>query len=132
MAGMSIDELARKGIFCAPTVSIRGQVSLEPPVRLYQNSAIAESSVGAYTYISPRTLVQNATIGRYTSIGDHCVLGPNQHPTGWLSTSPAFYETQLFGAPVVGPDFEKQRPVTIGNDVWIGAQSAIMGGVSVG
>lgn len=132
MAGLSIDELGRRGIYCAPSVSIRGEVALEPPVRLYQNAAIADSSIGAYSYISPHTVVQRTIIGRYSSIGDHCVIGPNQHPTGWLSTSPAFYESQLFGAPVIGPPFEKQSPVQIGNDVWIGARAAIMGGVTIG
>lgn len=132
MAGPSIEELKRRGIFCAPSVSIRGEVMLEPPVRLYQNSAVAQSRIGAYSYVSPHTVVQLATIGRYTSIGDHCTIGPNQHPTAWLSSSPAFYESQLFGLDIAGPPFEKLAPVTIGSDVWIGAQSAIMGGVTIG
>lgn len=132
MAGLSIEELNRRGVFCAPSVSIRGEVVLEPPVRLYQSAAIADSNIGAYSYVSPHTIVQRATIGRYTSIGDHCTIGPNQHPTGWLSSSPAFYESQLFGAAIEGPPFEKQSPVSIGSDVWIGAQAAIMGGVTIG
>lgn len=131
MAGLKLEELARLGVTCAPSVAIGGRVVLEPPVRLYANSAISDVTLGAYSYVSPQTVVKRATIGRFTSIGDHCTINPTGHPTDWLSTSSAFYEPGLFG-PVDGPRFEGAGPVSIGSDVWIGAHAAVMGGVSIG
>jgi acetyltransferase-like isoleucine patch superfamily enzyme len=131
MAGLKLEELARLGVTCAPSVAIGGRVVLEPPVRLYANSAISDVTLGAYSYVSPQTVVKRATVGRFTSIGDHCTINPTGHPTDWLSTSSAFYEPSVFG-PVEGPRFEGAAPIIIGSDVWIGAHAAIMGGVSIG
>lgn len=57
-----------------------------------------------------------------------------QHPTNFLSTHPAFYsaggQTQL--QIKRSTTFKESSPVSIGNDVWIGANSIVMDGVSVG
>lgn len=88
-----------------------------------------------------------AKIGRYCSFGEDVQIGRQNHPTSWVSTSPAFYiGDRLFD---LGKGFEgaeayhsykfsykgpptKAKVTTIGNDVWIGHGAQIMAGVTIG
>lgn len=93
------------------------------------------SKIGAYSYIGPSTDVENADIGKFCSISDHCRIGMGSHNTNQLSTSPIFTEARngtkfkwvgenVNSAPV--------RKVIVGNDVLIGSHSLILGGVTIG
>lgn len=106
----------------------------EPPIRIFGTCSIGQATIGAYSYLAPKAVLNIATIGRYCSIGDRCTIGPTQHPAGWLTTSPVSYKTVFAGTslPSNSPSHEELKPVTIGNDVWIGSDCAIMGGVSIG
>lgn len=82
------------------------------------------SSIGAYTYLGKNCAVSAATIGRYCSIGDTVVIGPGDHDMAQVSTSTEFQKDV----------FENltKKPCVIGHDVWIGTQSLILRGVTVG
>ena len=88
-----------------------------------------------------------AKIGRYCSFGEDVQIGRQNHPTTWVSTSPAFYlGDRLFdlgkgfsgAAEYHGYKFTFDGPATrakittIGNDVWIGHGAQIMAGVTIG
>jgi acetyltransferase-like isoleucine patch superfamily enzyme len=62
------------------------------------------------------------------------VGGLGAHPTNWLSTHPAFYSLRRqSGVTFVQENhFDELRPVTIGSDVWIGARTLVLDGISVG
>lgn len=97
------------------------------------NDHFINSTILDYSYISIDSIVHNTDIGKFTSIGPQCTIGFGEHPTNTLSTSPAFYEN-IFEGKLQNQEFEftgKQR-VTIGNDVWIGAQVFIRNGVTIG
>lgn len=88
-----------------------------------------------------------ARIGRYCSFGEDVQIGRQNHPTQWVSTSPAFYlgdklfdlghkftgadEYHNYQFSFTGPP-TKAKITTIGNDVWIGHGAQIMPGVTVG
>lgn len=97
-------------------------------------SKIRNSSIGSYTYVGAWTQVLNATIGRYCSIAHSVKVGLGRHPTDRFSTSPLFYSANnIFGIDTgVGTTFEEYRPITIMNDVWIGANAVVMDGVTLG
>jgi len=89
--------------------------------------------MGRHSYIGyPYSRMHpDTTVGAFCSIGRNVSLGPAQHPTDWLSSSPFQYEdaskiveNQKFY------DF-KFEPVTVGNDVWIGNNVIIMDGVKI-
>lgn len=93
------------------------------------------SVVGPYSYVGPKTNLVYANIGKFCSIGQNCEIGLATHTLNYLSTSPLFTEkNRLFGQRwnktevVVHP----YKNVNIGNDVWIGCNVLIMGGVSIG
>lgn len=79
--------------------------------------------------ISPET-----EVGAFCSIGVDVVLGPSQHPTGWLTTHPFPYlaDKKLPGVDYEQKRFDAVRPVKVGNDVWIGDRAVVMDGVTIG
>lgn len=103
-------------------------------------------SIGRYTYLRTGIVADVASIGRYCSIGPDVVLGEGEHPTHWLSSSPAQYSESTFR--FYPPDIQAQPsrlvaltaenlhgrmdPVVIGHDVWIGANVVVRKGVRIG
>lgn len=108
---------------------------LDITVCVYRGAKIKGSSIGAYTYIANNTDVENADIGKYCSIADHCRIGMGGHTLKHLSTSPIFTE-KVNGCKETWTDVNvnpvKSKRVKVGNDVWIGSHALIMGGVNIG
>lgn len=96
--------------------------------------------IGRYSYGYERMKVRQWGEGASLKIGSFCsianglvvMLGGN-HRADWATTFPFghIFEQELGGAEIVGHPSTK-GDVTIGNDVWIGQNSTIMSGVSVG
>lgn len=84
-------------------------------------------TIGEYTYIGLRCTISKANIGRYCSIGNNVSIGPGEHRLNWISTSSFLYEDKMDWYDVL-----TQGDVTIGNDVWIGTDSIIRRGITVG
>ena len=61
-------------------------------VKLFEKVRVVNSSIGEYSYIQENTLIANAVIDRFCSIGGDCRIGLVNHPTNYLSTSPVFYD----------------------------------------
>jgi chloramphenicol O-acetyltransferase type B len=121
---------------------------LEPPCSLKWMTIYHGLILGAFSY-AVSGYYYHVSIGRYTSIGEQVQIGRGDHPTSWLSTSPAFYlQEPLFdvGNDFVGAaDFHEFRPqlppgskptvlkqTIIGNDVYIGHGAFIRPGVTIG
>lgn len=91
--------------------------------------------VSDYSYIGYNTNIYNASIGKFCSISKDVCIGLPSHPTKFISTSPLFVNVQNG----TGYSWSKQdlfnsvpEKVVIGNDVWIGMKSTIMGGITIG
>lgn len=88
---------------------------------------------GDWTYGDPiiRGDISNVYIGKYCSIAQNVIVDCGWgHNYNFVSTFPfnAFFEAakHINGHPVSKGD------ITIGNDVWIGEGSVLMGGINVG
>lgn len=129
----SLLDLRRAGIICAETTIIAGEVTFEPPVRLFGGASIRNSTLGAYSYVANSSYLRDVTMGRYSSVADNVLASAPNHPSHWLGSS-AFFFDDVFeqGLPRPEVDFTIRERVTIGNDVWIGARASIMGGVTIG
>lgn len=88
-------------------------------------------SVGFGTYCGQNVTVgsPDTKIGKFCSIAQNVIIGADEHPLDYLSTSPFFYVESLGYRKGVSEVYEK--PVRIGNDVWIGDNVFIKGGVVV-
>lgn len=120
---------------------------LEAPCSLKWTTYLHSIEMGAFSYqVSGYCFA--ARIGRYCSFGEEVQIGRQNHPTKWVSTSPAFYTGskmfELLGQGFEGADqyhsykFSYQEAptrakiTTIGNDVWIGHGAMIGAGVTIG
>lgn len=101
--------------------------------------------LGKYSYIGDGSVIadKNTVVGKYCSIASNVTLGTGSHPKNFLSTHPFQYfnfdngDTNNKGFVVQIPPsnlvkFDYSKPCHIGNDVWIGVNSVIMDGVTVG
>lgn len=98
-------------------------------------------SMGAFSYcFSSQFPAHLMKVGRYCSIAEGLKMLGHHHPINWLTTSTSIYAP----SPQVNPRvFEKNFElykfpnrnygmVTIGNDVWIGSDVLMKGGINIG
>lgn len=71
-------------------------------------------------------LVQNARLNGSISIGDDCVMGPD---VVMMATSHEFSD---LNKPINQQGERKERPIVIGNDVWIETRVIVLPGVNIG
>jgi len=89
--------------------------------------------VGRYSRINPGCQFSHTVIGNFTAIGRDTTIGLGKHPMNYVSTQNIFYKINNMNNEWVKPIPSLiSRPVTIGNDVWIGVESLIMDEVSIG
>ncbi len=125
--------LLKHGLDLSGTIS--NGLIWEAPIKLFHSSRVSNVEIGAYSYISPKTDIHYASIGRYCSIGDNVNMRGSEHPKSWLSSHPFPY-TNLYTAsrsysPALTFDGYSKRS-NIGHDVWIGSQAIILPGVKIG
>ncbi|MET7030076.1 CatB-related O-acetyltransferase [Sediminicola luteus] len=115
--------------------SFTNGVTIGKNSHICSNCIVNNSHVGSYSYVNYGTLIQNTTIGNYCSIAHHVKIGLGAHPLNMFSTSPIFYKTKnALNVRVLQDDldFQDYAHITIGSDVWIGANAIIMDGVTIG
>lgn len=142
-----IKRLLKKGILKLkyPHVINHGEVAwgskFEGPAMIGRGSAFT-GSMGRCSYMALDCKI-NARIGAFCSIASNVKTVIDTHPIrNFVSTSPVFYSTgKQCGTTYVKKsqfdeqlyaDAEKRYGVIIGNDVWIGENVLILGGVSIG
>ena len=104
-------------------------------VHIGENCIINNSEIRSYTYMGKNCLIQNVKIGKFCSIANNVLIGLGNHPLDFFSTSPLFYrKSNPLNIELVfkNSNFEEYKPVNIGNDVWIGANTIILDGVEIG
>lgn len=109
---------------------------LDEKVVIHKYAAVYSCSVGSFSYIGPRSIVLNAKIGKFCSIGSDVRICLGKHPIDLVSTTPIFYSSDIFQAAhfslVQKDKFEGYENIIIGNDVWIGSNAIILDGVKIG
>lgn len=110
----------------------------------YISGWVKNCQIGRGTYIMDGCWFQNCQIGRYCSIASEVkMVARRGHPTrGFVSTSPAFHLAEALVETYVSENAydpyeragegEKQWDAVIGNDVWIGTRTMLIGGIHVG
>lgn len=110
------------------------QVRFSDYVRLMGRTILSDVRVGRCTTFVD-SVVCRGTVGSFCSIGPGTMIGGlGVHPLHMISTNPVFYSTlRQCGMTFSDADyFTEMKPVTLGNDVWVGASALILGGVTVG
>lgn len=149
---MDYKTLKAEGLFTNQNLCIKAdkiKIRFEPPSQLNERELYIYQNIniGRYTYIGSGILRHVKFIGRYCSIAKNVTIGESEHPTHWLSTSPATYSKKIYNWYKNEEFLSKERAVRptkenllnmptqdvhIGNDVWIGGGASIRRGVKIG
>lgn len=102
---------------------------------IYPWSEMSNVTLGDFSFVARECKLANAIIGKFTCVGPEVVCGLGRHPSrNFVSVHPIFYsvrrQAQITFAAHSG--FQEFAPITIGNDVWIGARAIILDGVTIG
>ena len=121
------------------------QTRFETPIVVLAQIAPGTSvQIGAFSGVYGRSL-NRCSIGRYCSIAPNVVIGPNEHPINWLTTSviaenPNIHDWGQFIDPLRAGHFQEnhlhfggnQASARIGNDVWLGDSVFVSSGATIG
>lgn len=107
---------------------------LEDRVAIHDHNALNHAKFGVGAYAAEGSRFDQCTIGAYCSIGPQCLIGMGDHPTNFVLTSPICYRsaTKIRDLASGRTDFTERRPISIGNDVWLGARVIIRDGITIG
>ncbi|WDP93213.1 MAG: CatB-related O-acetyltransferase [Desulfobacter sp.] len=104
--------------------------------RIYENCRLVYVSLGDRTYISEHCAMFDVAFGKFCAVGPRVTIGLGMHPSRkFVSIHPLFYSRTNSACPVPFTDknyFVEHRPVTVGHDVWIGANAVVLDGVTIG
>lgn len=81
---------------------------------------------------SRSALWHGSTVGAYCSIGENVLIGTPEHPKHYLTTSPTLYQNAPNKPKDPWPSDDVIKPACVANDVWIGNNAIVKGGVHVG
>lgn len=103
------------------------------------NSYLSGTTMGYGSFVGFGNEFTNCKIGKYSSIGSNIRVVAATHPVkGFISTHPAFFSDRYWFRYVKQSKFKEHLATAdgyqckIGNDVWIGDNSLILGGVEIG
>ena len=135
--GSRVGRAVRVGQGCSIIGSrLFGQVTADEGVHFYQSNVSGPVNIGRHTYLSgPRIDIiahlNPVSIGSFCSIARGVQIQEYNHATGGLST--AFLSRRIDPKRGLSPDeIDSKGPITIGHDVWIGANSIIVSGITIG
>ena len=125
----------RKHVRISPFSYVTPDCAFEGENYIDRFCSIHATSMGRYSYVGSGSSIYGCSIGRYCSIASTVKIGLGIHPVDQVSTSPLFYSRRnVFKKKWAEEDYPvpESRKVIIGNDVWIGVDAKIMGGVNIG
>lgn len=89
--------------------------------------------IGDYSHINDGSQIMSGKIGRFCSIGYDCIIGPPEHPTNRVLTHSVGYDKKYnYIKHDKHFEFKDKDIPKIGDNVWIGARSIILKGVTIG
>ena len=102
-----------------------------------RNNFVTGTTMGDYSYTGPFDMIFNSRIGKFTSISYGVTIGPPEHNYKRLTMHPFIHNAKyniLRGEDGNSflPNDKLAKPLSIGNDVWIGANVTILRGVQIG
>lgn len=128
---LSLKKITYKGI--SPLCVWNENTIFENKTQILAFVKLMNVKVGNYTRIGYNCNIANSEIGKFSDIARNCNIGLGQHPTNYLSTRKFFYSKDKLCTKWYNKiDFEESKLVVIGNDVWIGLNSIIKDGITIG
>ena len=121
------------------TLKLKGKVTVSNTVfgdHVYiQSSHVSNSIIGDYSYVAKDSYIKNCKVGKYCCIAPNVKIGLGEHPVkDFVSIHPVFYTNTSHLGYTFGKEnyFKEYYETILGNDVWVGANVIIKGGVKIG
>lgn len=118
-----------------PTANIRDS-SVGRCCEILADTSLHTAELGDFSYLGPRCIVGDATIGKFCAIAAEVRIGAPNHPMDRPSMHRFTYCPEYYAAGAVRDhaffDQRKEDRAVIGNDVWIGHGVIVLPGVKVG
>jgi len=118
-----------------PTANIRDS-SIGRCCEILADTSLHTAELGDFSYLGPRCIVGDATIGKFCAIAAEVRIGAPNHPMDRPSMHRFTYCPEYYAAGAVRDhaffDRRKEDRAVIGNDVWIGHGVIVLPGVKVG
>ncbi|SCB24774.1 DapH/DapD/GlmU-related protein [Rhizobium multihospitium] len=118
-----------------PTANIRDS-SVGRCCEILADTSLHTAEIGDFSYLGPRCIVGDATIGKFCAIAAEVRIGAPNHPMDRPSMHRFTYCPEYYAAGAVRDhaffDQRKEDRAVIGNDVWIGHGVIVLPGVKVG
>ncbi|WP_419819636.1 CatB-related O-acetyltransferase [Acinetobacter sp.] len=113
-------------------INLNNDLRIEGHNNFYSN-ILNLCTIGAFSY-SSSNLGYGVSIGRYSSLATNIKIMGAHHFPEWISTSPHFYAEDYHSTdPLKVTHLQRtKRNVTIGNDVWIGADVILKSNINIG
>ncbi len=130
----STDNNYGRDVLIDPTTLVNNCV-FEDSIFIGKESIFFNCEFGRYTYFFGYNSGVSAKVGRFCSIARGVHLGLGMHPVdSFVSTSPVFFSKHNMIQKSFSDReyFDGSKEVTVGNDVWIGANALIKDGVKIG
>ncbi|AGB71641.1 MULTISPECIES: DapH/DapD/GlmU-related protein [Rhizobium] len=118
-----------------PTAKIRDS-RIGRCCEILEDTSLHVAELGDFSYLGPRCIVGDATIGKFCAIAAEVRIGAPNHPMDRPSMHRFTYCPEYYSADAVRDhaffDRRKEDRAVIGNDVWIGHGVIVLPGVKVG
>jgi acetyltransferase-like isoleucine patch superfamily enzyme len=105
------------------------KLRVEDDSRIMRESVVVTNKIGRFSYIGKNCDIYCSKIGSFCSIANNVAINNPVHPVDFVSSHRLFFHPyRKFVKKLKTPVLDTE----IGNDVWIGRNSYIKGGVKIG
>jgi acetyltransferase-like isoleucine patch superfamily enzyme len=131
--------MCREIIRLNPGAQIR-QTTFSGPLFLDRNARIGpQVKIGRYCSLGETSLIARGIFGSFCAMGARIAVNPFNHPTNWLSIHEFQFRSDSYDwVPEYremardGRTADMFQEVYFGNDIWVGNNANVLGGVAVG
>lgn len=107
--------------------------TIHPTSKVESGSTILRTTFGRHSFCGYDCTFIDCNIGAFCSIASRVSAGGSRHPIEYVSTSPVFlHHRDSVKTKYAHHRYEWRRGTKIGNDVWIGENVLIKGGLKIG
>jgi len=107
--------------------------AIHPTSKVESGSTIVRTTFDRHSFCGYDCTLVDCTVGAFCSIANKVTIGGARHPMEYMSTSPVFlHHRDSVKTKFARHRYEWRTKTTIGNDVWIGENALIKGGLTIG
>lgn len=92
------------------------------------NTRFCYSELGDFSYVSVNSNIFSTKIGKFSSLSWNVSINPANHDYNRFTQHPILFAAKYGMLPDRKPFYKQYSETAVGNDVWIGCNSLILGG----